>query len=158
MAKQQPQAADKRAAGQTGEQAGAEDPFDFAPGWRPEPGDTVIGKVEGLDRAENKWGAYPVVTLVTDDGERIAVHGFHTVLRNALRRARPMPGSRIAVRYVGLVSEDKSGKALVQDYHGYQVRMLDQDAGTFWGSDVQDDDMWQTGPKDSNQFNDEPPF
>ena len=131
--------------------ARADDPFDFAPGWRPEPGSTVTGEVVSVDLGENKWGSYPIVTVVQDDGEKIAIHGFHTVLRNALERARPMPGARMAVRYVGLVTEDKKGKALETDYHGYQVRMLDQTADDVWGKRSGD-----TTP--ASDFNDEPNF
>ena len=134
--------------------AAADDPFDFAPGWRPEPGSTVQGEVLAVDMGENKWGSYPIVTIQQDvTGEKIAIHGFHTVLRNALERARPMPGRRIAVRYIGLVTEDKKGKPLETDYHGYQVRMLDQTADDVWGK------QRKAVPDAAvDQFNDEPPF
>jgi hypothetical protein len=130
----------------------SDDPFDFAPGWRPEPGSTVTGEVISVDMAENQYGPYPVVTVQQDDGEKIALHAFHTVFRNALERARPMPGAKMAVRYVGLVEEDRKGRKLDNPYHGYQVRMLDQTADDVWGKRSPD------APAGSGQFNDEPPW
>jgi hypothetical protein len=131
--------------------AKADDPFDFAPGWRPEPMDTVTGEVTAVDMAENQYGPYPVVTVKHDNsGELVAIHGFHTVLRNAFERIRPMPGARIAVRYLGEVTEDKSGRKLSQSYYGYQVRALDQSADDVWGR--------RTPDTPTSQFNDDPPF
>jgi hypothetical protein len=116
------------------------DPFDFAEGWQPEPGSTVIGKVDTLDVGENQYGRYPIVTIVQDNGERLAIHAFHTVLRNAFKKTRPIPGVKIAVRYVGEVTEDKQGAKLATPYHGYQVRLMDQSAADFWGSPPKEDD------------------
>lgn len=133
--------------------AAADDPFDFAPGWRPEPGSMVKGEVISVDMAENQYGPYPVVTVQQEDGEKIALHAFHTVFRNALERARPMPGARIAVRYVGEVTKDRNGRQLDRAYHGYQVRMLDQTADDVWGKRSNTGEAGSTG-----QFNDSPPW
>jgi hypothetical protein len=132
--------------------ADAADPFDFAPGWRPEPGDTVTGEVISVDMAENQYGPYPVVTVQQEDGEKIALHAFHTVLRNAFERARPMPGIKLAVRYTGEITKYKNGRTLDNPYHGYQVRMLDQTADDVWGKRP------NVGGETAGQFNDDPPW
>jgi hypothetical protein len=67
----------------------------FAQAWKPEVGDKLIGEITDLDERENEYGVYPIVTIVTDEGEELAVHGFHTVLRNELAKRRPRVGDRI---------------------------------------------------------------
>jgi hypothetical protein len=158
--------------------ARSDDVFDYAPGWQPAKDESVVGKVVKLDRGENQWGAYPIVTLeldagqtigirdsaegesirtelVTLPGQMLAVHGFHHVLKGALRRARPMPGQRLAVKYLGMVDRQKSEGA---QFHGYQVRVLDMDTTDFWGAPSAEDMFGEDAPTSSGQFNDEPPF
>jgi hypothetical protein len=61
-----------------------------APGWRPEPGDVLIGEVAGLDERPGFAGeVYPIVTVHCEDGSYVAVHAFHTVLRGELERQAP---------------------------------------------------------------------
>jgi hypothetical protein len=79
---------------------------DFAPGWRPEPGDAVMGVVVDVSMRERQdFGQgttpYPIVTLSQDDGTRVAVHAFHFVLEGELRKIKPQIGHRIGIKYLG---------------------------------------------------------
>lgn len=73
----------------------------FAQPWRPEVGDKLIGEITDLDERENQYGTYPVVTVLTDEGEELAFHAFHTVARNELAKRRPQVGDRIGIAYHG---------------------------------------------------------
>jgi hypothetical protein len=63
----------------------------------------------GCDR--NPWGVrigpdefgspYPLLEVETDDGEVVAVHAFHTVLKNELAKKRPDVGDRVGIKYLG---------------------------------------------------------
>lgn len=73
-----------------------------APAWRPEEGDIIEGKVVSIDqRPAGDYPAYWIVTIEKDDGTREAVHAFHSVLEQELKRIRPQVGHRIAVKYLG---------------------------------------------------------
>lgn len=89
-----------------------------APGWRPEPGDKVIGTIVEISEAPGTdFGAYPLITIEQDDGTEIAVHAFHSVLRNELESKQPSEGDRIGIRYAGKVA----GKSGGRDYESYRV-------------------------------------
>jgi hypothetical protein len=73
-----------------------------APAWRPEEGDIIEGKVVSIDqRPAGDYPAYWIITLEKDDGSREAVHAFHSVLEQELKRIRPQVGHRIAIKYLG---------------------------------------------------------
>lgn len=104
---------------------------DFAPGWKPEAGDLLVGVVEHLSTRETDFGSYPIVTLVTDAavastqggenlpaGERIAFHGTGTATKDRLEKAAPQPGDMIAVRYDG-----KKASQNGRSYHSYAIRV-----------------------------------
>lgn len=70
-----------------------------ATSWRPKPGDVLVGEVVDLDTRSTEFDpAVPVVTLHTDEGERVAVWAFHTVLRSELVKIRPELGDWLAVK------------------------------------------------------------
>lgn len=80
-----------------------------AEAWRPEPGDVVIGEVvEVQERRGFAERPYPVVTVRTEANEYVAVHGFHTVLKEELAKLAPRPGDRLGVAYHGLVEKNES--------------------------------------------------
>src|SRR2546430_2667513 len=67
--------------------------LDFeAEGWKPEPGAKIIGTVFLTTRTNGGHpefggdggadGMYTMLSIVTDDGEPVNVHCFHTVLAN----------------------------------------------------------------------------
>ena len=73
-----------------------------AKGWVPQVGDTILGTVVSVKSSfSNENGNYPIVTLMPDDGEAVAVHCFHQTLKGALLEARPQLGERIAIKYSG---------------------------------------------------------
>ncbi len=82
--------------------ASLEDRLDSnAEAWKPNPGDTLVGEVVDVDTHDAGYGSYPIVTVRTDDGGEVAIHGFHTVLKREFAKARPEIGSRIGVKYLG---------------------------------------------------------
>jgi hypothetical protein len=80
-----------------------------AEAWRPEPGDLVIGEVVELgERRGFAERPYPVVIVRTEAGEYVAVHAFHTVLKEELAKLEPRAGDRLGVAYHGLVEKGES--------------------------------------------------
>jgi hypothetical protein len=91
----------------------------FPPAWRPQPGDTIHGKVQSVTLGPDLgYGTYPIVTLVAEGGSEMAIHAFHTVLRTQLAQARPQAGDSLTVLYHGKRSP-KGGTG--NDYHSYRV-------------------------------------
>jgi hypothetical protein len=98
---------------------------EYASAWRPNPGDKLIGTVTELSEREGSYGCYPIVTVATESGERLAVHAFHEVLANELARVAPKVGDIIGVKY--------AGKDPDKGYHRYRVRREGGDGGFSWG-------------------------
>lgn len=70
-------------------------------GWRPEEGDMILGTVAYVSEGNNEYNPdrpYPMVAIVTREGEAVMVHGFHEVLRNGLERQDPQTGDKIAIK------------------------------------------------------------
>jgi hypothetical protein len=89
---------------------------DFAPAWRPEPGDTITGKAIRFDEIDPKGkGLYPVITIEKASGDMESVHAFHAVLQSELGRREPKLGDELTITYLGL----KQGK--VYKYESYKV-------------------------------------
>ncbi len=100
---------------------------DEAPIWHPQPGEKLIGRVVELEWKTGDYEPHPLVTLVDDDGNEMAVRASATVLRNALERLRVQIGDKIAIRYNG---ERKSQAG--RSYRDFRV-VKDQKAGEdFW--------------------------
>ncbi len=88
-----------------------------APGWRPEPGGQVVGKIVEISEAPGTdYGPYPLITVEQDDGTEVAVHAFHSVLKNEIDSKRPTEGDRIGIRYLG-----KKAGSSGRDYEAYRV-------------------------------------
>jgi hypothetical protein len=107
-----------------------------APGWRPEPGDVLIGRVIGFDERPGFAGVmYPIIEVERDDGERVAVHAFHTVLRDELARHKPKRGDRLGIAYHG---ERRTGDG-DNTYQLYRVRVVrnETDAAELTAVDVE---------------------
>lgn len=108
-----------------------EDRLDREPavGWRPEPGDQVVGTIVEISEAPGTdWGPYPVITIDKADGTgEVAVHAFHSVLKNEIESKQPTEGDTIGIRYLGKQQGAK------QSYEGYRVvleRVTPRAAGT----------------------------
>jgi hypothetical protein len=80
-----------------------------ATGWKPEDGDELTGVVLGIKQgySDVKDAAYPIVFVLTDQGENIAVHCFQTVLENEMRQQRPVPGERVYIKRIGATGEPR---------------------------------------------------
>ena len=103
----------------------------YAAPWRPEAGDSLVGKVTEISTSNGgEYGPYPIVTVSNDKGESLAVHAFHTVLKSAFIKASPAIGETVAVKYNGL----RLGKGGVKgtEYHDYRV-IVDRLPVDVWG-------------------------
>lgn len=83
------------------------------------PGDRIAGRVKQVGTADTGgFGAYPLVTIETKDGERVALHCFHTVVQEAIKRQGGVQvHDYFAMQYNGKVSSKKGGP----DYEDYKV-------------------------------------
>ncbi len=74
-----------------------------AEGWKPEVGEKLIGTIIDLDERDSQYDEepYTLVTVLNDEGEERAFHGFHTVPRRKLARLGPQIGDRIGIAYHG---------------------------------------------------------
>jgi len=99
-------------------------------GWRPEVGALVVGRIESIDVRSTTYGPAPVIVVRADShgGNRIAVWGLHTVLRNALKRAKPQPGERIAVKRL---TDGENENGSFQRYRVAVDRKAGSDAAAF---------------------------
>lgn len=111
--------------------------------WRPEPGDTITGKMVDVALIDpNGQGQYPCVTLEEVDGERRAIHAFHSVLQKEIARRRPKIGDELTITYQG----KKEG--VNREYHSYKV-LGGQGNQVNWDSFL---------PPDERQASSEPPI
>lgn len=87
----------------------------------------IVGRVVNRYEHESKLGKapYPVVELLTKNGELVAVHAYRSVLRDELEDI-PI-GSSVLVEYIGLVEREEAAS-----YHRYRVltRAPAEDAAT----------------------------
>jgi hypothetical protein len=86
----------------------------FTEGWKPKPGDKLIGTVTDLDSRESEYHdePYRIVTVEaeegsTEDGEMIppgtekAWHAFHTTARGEIEKRQPAVGDHVGIAYHG---------------------------------------------------------
>ena len=84
--------------------------------WMPEPGDSVEGEVVEVALREGKFGVYPVVSLLTEDGNEVEFHAWHGVASGRLHELDPQEGDTLAVKYQG---QRTSGGG--NSYHSYRI-------------------------------------
>jgi hypothetical protein len=90
-----------------------------AKGWQPKAGDMVVGTITKMSMAPGtNWGPYPLIELEPEQGEPVAVHAFHTILRNEIEALQPTEGDRIGILYVGKAA-NKGGV----EYENYRVEL-----------------------------------
>jgi hypothetical protein len=85
-------------------------------GWRPEPGDVLIGTVVRITTGTSSYGdngSYPIIGVQTENGEVVNAHAFHAVLRSELARTRPEVDDTIGIAY--------DGKPKDRNYEMYRV-------------------------------------
>lgn len=83
------------------------------PGWKPEPGDKLVGTVVNLETGGegSTFGSYPLLTIALDgSGELLMVHAFHSVLRRELSRKSVGMGDRLGIKYIGVREGGEFGK------------------------------------------------
>ncbi len=89
--------------------------FDFT-GWSPDPGAKVSGTVVSKsESSEGDWGTYTILNVITDDGEGVAIHCFHTLLRGLADSAEA--GDRVGVKYKGTHPSKVEGRSPYADYN-----------------------------------------
>lgn len=121
---------------------------DFAPAWRPEAGDKLVGVIVGIGERAGEYDPYPIITVRQDDGTEVAFHAFHTVAASELAKVQPKIGERIGVLYRGKVD----GKAGGPSYHAYRVKVDRPVEGSFsWAKYASggDDDPAAGSPDDA---------
>lgn len=92
--------------------------FDYAEGWKPRPGETLIGVVTEATVRQGNYEPYPLITVRQDNGESRAFHAFHTVAANQIAELNVQPGDRVGIKYMGkLTTKDGRGS-----YEGYRIR------------------------------------
>jgi hypothetical protein len=67
----------------------------FPEGWRPKPGDKLIGVIIGIEARTTEYGTYPIVTIRTDSGADFGFRAFRTVARREVEKLKPKVGDRI---------------------------------------------------------------
>lgn len=104
---------------------------DYAPAWMPEEGDSILGVVASVSIGpDNGFGPYPIITILTGEGELVAVHAFHTVLKDRLVDIRPKVDEIIGIKYLGHVLPEEGSKG-VNDYYAYKV-LINRPAADIW--------------------------
>jgi hypothetical protein len=114
--------------------------LNYAEGWRPEEGDTLIGTVTDVSIGRSNFGgSYPIVTVQPDDGTaEVAVHGFHAALRARFMELQPEPGERIGIKFV---AKEAHKSAPGQTVAKYIVRIEGRGTANVWGNLAADDKM-----------------
>lgn len=77
---------------------------DFAEAWRPEKaGDSIVGTISDIGHRVSGYSdePYTILTIKQENGERLAVHAFHFVLAQELRKYKLKYGTEIGIKYLG---------------------------------------------------------
>lgn len=102
--------------------------MDYADAWLPVEGETILGVITSISMGPDAgFGAYPIITILTNDGESRAVHAFHSVLKDRLIDIRPAVDEIIGIKFVGHVLPE-DGTKNVNDYYAYKVLINRPDA------------------------------
>ena len=91
---------------------------EWAETWKPtEPGDMLIGTLEGYDTATTDFGEYRVAHVRDEEGVLRGLWLMHSVLKDEWDEADPGRGERVGVQYLG----QRSGENY--DYHMWTVKV-----------------------------------
>lgn len=95
---------------------------EWATTWEPdEPGDTLVGILEQMDKGPTEFGMCRVAHIRTEDGALRGLWLMHAVLEDEWDEAAPEPGDRVGALYQGR----RSGKN--NDYHVWAVEVERRD-------------------------------
>lgn len=96
-----------------------------AEGWRPDPGDKIQGTIVDITTRDSEYqdDTYPVLEIKNElDGEYIAVHAFHSVLKREISNQKPEVGDRIGIKYFGKVTGKRTDtKGRPVEFEKYKV-------------------------------------
>lgn len=136
----------------------------FAPGWRPDDTDAdgvaanpVFGTFARMEKAQTSFGPCWIMILagVTDaDGEPVKTNAgevtdelsvwlLHTVLVNECARAKPKPGERVGIKYLGKQKPSGGGNS----FHAYRVKVDRVQEEEFDWASLDPDDGFEEGRK-----------
>lgn len=104
-----------------------------AQAWLPEPDTTIVATVVGLRLGSTEeYGDYPIIVYSLDNGEFIAVHAFHTLLRERLAELGTDIGKRQILSYLGTKASRKrvDSKGNPVEYHDYYVENAGEASAT----------------------------
>lgn len=90
-----------------------------AQGWKPADGEELQGTVLAIKQgySDIKNANYPIVFVMKDTGECVAVHCFQTVIENEMKQQRPLPGETLYIKHIGATGEAKKpGQSPVVKY------------------------------------------
>jgi hypothetical protein len=106
--------------------------YEFAPAWLPKTGQVLEGNIANIDTGASQYGAYPIVTVENAQGEKFAVHCFHTAIRGQLARVRPKVGDPIGIKYMGKKQSTTNSDRTYDVY-----RVISQGAGGYdWSQEA----------------------
>lgn len=91
---------------------------EWAETWKPqEPGDMLVGTLEGYDQATTDFGTYRVAHIRDEEGVLRGLWLMHNVLQDEWEEAAPEVGERVGVQYHG----KRSGENY--DYHMWAAKV-----------------------------------
>lgn len=94
-----------------------------AEGWRPEPGDKIVGVLTAVSTTDvGGYGEYPLLTVKKSNGVEVNLFCFHTVLKGWVESHQPKVGQRIGVKYFGRTDH---GGATGEGYENYKCIIAD---------------------------------
>jgi hypothetical protein len=98
---------------------------EWAETWKPqEPGDMLVGTLEGYDQATTDFGTYRVAHIRDEEGVLRGLWLMHSVLQDEWEEAAPEVGERVGVQYHG----KRSGENY--DYHMWAAKVDRTDEAT----------------------------
>jgi hypothetical protein len=82
--------------------------------WRPQPGDILVGFIDGYDVGYTSYGEVRTVIVTREEtNQKVSVWLSSTVLLNLFQKHKPRPGERIGLKYLGKDRE--------KGYHRYRL-------------------------------------
>ena len=102
---------------------------EFPESWVPDkPGETISGTFLRLERGRTDYGPAQIAVIRTADGSERGVWLLHAVLKAEMKRLRPEPGERVAIRYEG-----RKKSAAGSTYAHYKVAADRDETPPDWG-------------------------
>jgi hypothetical protein len=95
---------------------------DYAPAWRPDPGDVIEGEVVRAEEGGLGDERHPIWTIRRDDGSEAAVHGWHAMLVARCAELDVQEGARVRIAFDGKF-KDERGRTPAR----YRVELLNGD-------------------------------